>query len=332
MIIITGAALFCVSGTGINSPRLLKMSLATSFQPFSEDSPWNVTIPENPAVDPFSDQIMARLQTTVTQIEASTRKWTVPIFFIDSERSPRMDVPSTSGLLFEVIDPDNTGIAQNIPMPDGIWSDPEADGHMVLVDPVKSLSWEFTRARKDSDGKWTASIIDRWDLKGPGFRKPFSGQNWWRSGAMGAGMPLIAGIVRPEEIEAGEIRHAILCATPINKKSAYEGGADQVCSPPASRTDGEGIGFDFILEGARIQLDPALDLETLNLSPGTRVIARAMQKYGMFVGISAPTFKIFCQNMGPESQAWDPYKHFSDFDRIPLNRFRVLACDHAYKQ
>jgi hypothetical protein len=149
---------------------------------------------------------------------------------------------------------------------------------------------------------------------------------------MGAGMPLVAGIIRPEEVKAGEIRHALLCATPINRKSTYEGGPDQVCSPPASRTDGYGFGIDFIPEGARIQLDPELDLDTLNLSPGTRVIARAMQQYGMLVGISAPTFKIFCQNMGPDSPIWGAYNHFDDLGRIPLNRFRVLACDMVAKQ
>lgn len=312
-------------------PELVQNRFPAWFRAFAADSPWNTPIADHPAIDAFSDLMMARLKNKVHRIEASTRKWTVPIFFINSQRSPKRNVPSIPGLLFEAIDPENTGIAGNVPMPEGIWSDPEADGHMVLVDPVMRLSWEFTRARMGPDGQWTASIIDRWDLDGPGYRKAFTGRNWWRSGATAAGMPLIAGVIRPEAIDAGEIRHALLCATPINRKSAFDGGPRQVCAPPASRTDGQGIGLDFIPEGARIQLDPALDLDTLNLSAGSRVIARAMQRYGMFVGVSAPTFKIFCQNLGPERTVWDSYQNFKDLERIPLGRFHVLVCDYAYQ-
>lgn len=301
------------------------------FRAFSVESPWNTPIPDAPDINNYSTQMITRLKSHVYRIEASTHKWTVPIFFINSVQAPKVDVPSATGELFEVIDPEDTGVASSIPIPDGIWSDPEADGHMVLVDRAKYLSWEFTQARKDSDGRWTAGIIDRWDLKGPGYRKSFSGRNWWRSGASAAGMPLIAGVIRPDEILSGEIRHALLSATPINRKSVLKGGPLEVCAPPASRSDGQGVGLDFIPVGARIQLDPTLNLDTLGLSSGSRIIARAMQRYGMFVGMSAPTFKIFCQNMGTESPVWDTYDNFSDLERIPLDRFRVLACNMAYK-
>ena len=329
LIILTAVYISPAQADEVPPPENLHI-IPAHFRAFSENSPWNSPIPANPDVSIYSPMMITRLKSQVYRIEASTNIWTVPIFFINSAQSPKMDIPSTSGELFEVIDPDDTGIARNVPIPEGIWSDPEADGHMVLVDPIRYLSWEFTRARKDPDGRWTASIIDRWDLRSSGYRPAFSGRNWWRSGACAAGMPLIAGVIRPEEIAEGEIRHALLCATPINRKSMFEDSPLEVCAPPASRSDGQGIGLDFIPMGARIQLDPALNLDTLGLSPGSRMIARAMQHYGLIVGMSAPTFKVFCQNLGPESPEWDSYQDFSDLERIPLNRFRVLACDLAY--
>ncbi|MGD9160758.1 MAG: hypothetical protein PVG39_20235, partial [Desulfobacteraceae bacterium] len=190
----------------------------------------------------------------------------------------------------------------------------------------------FSQAKQLSDGSWSASIIDVWDLKGPGYRRPFYGSRWWRSGANGGGTPLIAGLIRPEEIEAGEIRHALLCATPINRKATLYGDPSELCSPPASRTDGYGYGVEYIPEGARIQLDPALDLDSLGLSEGSKTVAKAMQKYGMIVGDNSPTFKVYFQNLGPDAELWIKYNYFQDLMNIPVEKFRVLKCNIVTKE
>ena len=57
--------------------------------------------------------------------------------------------------------------------------------------------------------------------------------------------------------------------------------------------------------GVRLQLDPELDLESLGLSREVKVIARALQSYGMFNGDSTHnTFKIYFQNLGPDGGKW----------------------------
>lgn len=164
-----------------------------------------------------------------------------------------------------------------------------------------------------------------------GVRKPFTGKTWWSYGARGSGMPLIAGLIRPEEIEAGEIRHALVFAAPTNRKSLLPGGPKELCSP-ASRTDGGHTGIDTLPMGARLQLDPELDLESLDLSREVKVIAKALQTYGMFNGDSTHnTFKIYFQNLGPDGGIW-ANMDLASLSRIPIEKFRVLKCTAVLKR
>ena len=51
---------------------------------------------------------------------------------------------------------------------------------------------------------------------------------------------------------------------------------------PAQRTDGTGPAAD-LPEGARLRLDPRLDVASLHLTPLARMIAEAAQRYGIVV-------------------------------------------------
>ncbi|MGY8992140.1 MAG: hypothetical protein ACKVHL_11200, partial [Rhodospirillales bacterium] len=64
----------------------------------------------------------------------------------------------------------------------------------------------------------------------------------------------------------------------------------RICS---SRADGSYFGPDTLPVGVRLQLDPTLDLNSISLSKEVMVIAKAMQKYGMYNGDSThDTFQI----------------------------------------
>ena len=60
-----------------------------------------------------------------------------------------------------------------------------------------------------------------------------------------------------------------------------------------------------IPEGARVQLDPALDLDSLSLTPWQKVIARALQRYGMYLADTAGTTSLTAVN--PQSFSSNPY-------------------------
>lgn len=325
--------LLAVSAVAGNSAGYLGMSLSSDFRPFSKNSPWNTPIESNARLDPYSDLMIKNLKEKGLRLKADSRKWSIPLFVIDSAKSPKASVKSVSGTLPAHVDPNGDGIAEKLPMPDNVWPDPEKDGHMLLVDPALMKTWDFSRLKRLSSGpvKWSATRVDIWDLKGGGFREPFAGARWWELGARGSGMPLIAGLIRMEEIEAGKIEHSLAVATPVNLKSTREGGGKELCSP-ASRTDGTGVGSWFIPVGARIQLDPALNIDSLDISAPTKVIARALQKYGAFVADGSPTLKLYLQNLGPEDFLWEKYGRFEDLQNIPIERFRVIKCDRIQKR
>jgi hypothetical protein len=324
-----GAA--CEPGDAVRiTPGYLGMSLPADFRAFSDDSPWNARIAENPPIDPGSELMIQKLAAGADNLRGAFLKWTMPIHVVDSAVVPKVRVMTTTGPKNKQIDPDQDNVIEGMPIPFEAWPDPERDGHMVVVDPKARKSWEFSRVKKLTLGLWVASEIAVWDLDGPGYREPFTGPAWWTYGANGAGTPLLPGIIRIEEVKAGRIRHALLCATPVNRKSSEAGGRIEAC-PPASRTDGQGVGPEYIPEGARLQLDPAVNLESLGLSAAAKVVARAMQEYGMYVTDNAPQFKVYFQNLGLGSMAWDKTPGLEDIGRIPITSFRVLACDIRYK-
>ena len=84
------------------------------------------------------------------------------------------------------------------------------------------------------------------------------------------------GLIRPEELKAGAIRHALVFSLP----SQYVKGGGPV--PPATESDGQSGLEGAIPEGARVQLAPSFDVKTLE-HPWQRTIARALQVYGMYL-------------------------------------------------
>jgi hypothetical protein len=303
---------------------LLWSSLPASFRAFDPTSPWNTPIPPDPRLDPASAAMMARLAGIVSGLKVDHATWSIPLFVIDARIAPLRDVIFTKDPN-PILDPADTGRVRDVPMPDGIWPDPKPDGHMTLIDPRLRLAWDFSRLNHDPAEGWQASRVEIWDLDGVGYRPAFDGRRWWTRGARGSGLPLIGGLIRPEEIRAGRIDHALVFASPITRKVAFRGPEAELC-PPASRTDGRRVGPDTLPMGVRVQLDPGLDLAAFDLSPEARVVARALQVYGMINGDSThDVFKLYLQNLGPDGGAWADMD-FSGLRRLPLDRFRVLHC------
>lgn len=305
-------------------PCLLGTDLPAGYRPFAPDSPWNTPVAEDAALAPDSAAMIGRLAAVAGRLTASTRKWTIPLFVIDAAACPQIALPTNSKEFHPSVDPDGDGRAET-PMPQGVWPDPGQDAHMLLVDPAAGKAWDFSRVRLEAGQPASASRLYVWDLAGPGFDKPFDGPAWWTAGAVASGLPLVGGLVTLAEFKAGAVGHAILCALPTTRKSAAPGGPLELC-PPASRTDGQEIGPDTIPMGARLQLDPGLDLAQFHFTPEVLALAKAMQRYGLIVGVSGDTFKIFLQNVSPDGAAWKPFGIESQLANIPTSAFRVLAC------
>jgi hypothetical protein len=126
--------------------------------------------------------------------------------------------------------------------------------------------------QRGSGGEWTAEN---------GYHYAAAGNAWTGVapagfGSRGAGVPYLAGLVRPCEIAQGHIDHTLAFA--------YDDPTAQWVFP-ATKSDGHSTSPDMP-EGARLQLDPSLtrqDIEAWGCTGPCLTIARALQTYGMYL-------------------------------------------------
>jgi hypothetical protein len=231
---------------------------------FSDSSPINTPIAANADVDPNSTAMVKALQA-----DADSKRWSigvkyysVPIYYSDAA-TKRYTVPLTASWR-----PRSTFI--NVPIPDDAQADPGSDHHMAVIDRQTGCFYEYFGAKRTASG-WTASWANRGLMNSNGIQpRGYATRD--------AGFVNFAGLIRPEELKAGVIDHALAFST------MYTAPGGVV----APATDGTGIavappGAMPLPEGTRVQLDPKLNLDTLGLAPWQKTVARALQVYGMYL-------------------------------------------------
>ena len=274
------------------------------WRPFSADSPWNTPIGPNPAIDPDSAAMIATLAACQSQgrFYINIDEWTIPVYYANAN-TPTYTVPCLNEWGC------GPGFGPEVPIPDGAMPDPQEDSHMAVVDLSRNLSWDMWGAKDLGDG-WQTTTGFTFDLTSTGVQTDGIGS------ARGSGFPLLGGLIRLEEIQRGYINHALAMAYDYPRSNVYV--------YPASMTDGKG-GANAIPEGGRIQLDPALDLDSLGLTPAGRVIARALQEYGAYVGDNAGGIVLYAEGLyGKPGQTWNGVLAYNDLVNIPGSSFRVL--------
>ncbi|MFV8165925.1 hypothetical protein ACNQVK_28140 [Mycobacterium sp. 134] len=295
---IVGALIAVVTGT---------TATTRAEAPAFDAGPFRTPIPANAAVDRNSDAMVARIARD-DAMYANLVEFGVPVYPA-SASSPRYSVTCRT-----------TGwgpcpfAGTDIPIPAGARPSPGSDGAMVVVDETTRRSYEFWQAESTA-GKWSASWGAINDLDGSG----------WGGNSTAAGASRLGGVIRLAEIAAGSIPHALALQT------------DNTCAgvfrAPAIKTDGTAANEDCIPEGARVRLDPAVDIGSLKLAPAVHAVARALQVYGGYIVDSGAVPLSVSFEMDPAAggsigsvyeQAglrWD----YDDLPGIPYRRLQVLA-------
>jgi hypothetical protein len=188
------------------------------------------------------------------------------------------------------------------------------DGHIAVVDPVANREWSFWQA-KNAGGSWSASAGSAVSMAGDGVAPRGT------AGSNAANFPLLGGLIRPEEILQGRIDHALVFGM-----SGIGAGAP-AC--PASHNAGSSTDPGALREGQKLQLDPSLDVESLALTPWQKTIARALQKYGMYLRDGSGSLTIYGENtFGRGYDAWASVglggQEYPSIAGLPWNRMRVL--------
>lgn len=268
--------------------------------------PFNQRIGPDPALDPRSAELLGSVLESAAQgFGLAWNSWAVPVYTAGAN-TPRRTVRLTA-------DWAPRRFLRGVPLPDYARPDPEDDGHICVIDPDSGCEYDLWQARFEG-GEWSASWANSIRIDGDGvYPAGFS--------CRGSGFALLAGVIWPDELRAGRIDHALAMIYDFIRA----GGP----VPPATESDGEVVRPDALPEGARLQLDPELDLATLGLRPFERAIARAMQEYGLIVvdsggGVAFQAVHPFSVQGNPYAGLWPADEDPVDLTAIPLDRLRVL--------
>jgi hypothetical protein len=251
-----GTTVAVIALSGAISCSTPPSGVGTLASPFGDSSPWRQAIPSNAPLDPNSAAMISGVQAD-RALHANLVEYGIPIY------AANRDTPTHAVSCTQV----SYGICPfagwPVAIPDGAKPNSGSDGVLVTVEEDSGIIFEFWRATHDGD-KWTTAFAGINSLRGSG----------WGGAATGSGASRLAGVVRVDEIAAGEIPHAL---------ALQSSNACSTFRPPALKSDGNSTRPDCIPEGARLQLDPSLDLDALNLKPGELAVARAMQRYGGYL-------------------------------------------------
>lgn len=161
-------------------------------------------------------------------------------------------------------DPGPYPIPANAPIEGGAGS--TGDRHVIVVDRDNGLLYELFYAFPQGNGSWTAGSGAIFDLNSNALRPA-----GWTS-ADAAGLPILPGLVRYEEVAAGEIAHAVRF-TVSRTRRAY--------IPPARHWASSDNSTLRPPMGMRVRLKASFNISTYPAS--AQVILRALKKYGMIV-------------------------------------------------
>jgi hypothetical protein len=225
------------------------------------------------------------------------------------------------GIPFDVVDGDHPKVGVKIDGPDGGYpeeSDPgpypfdadtrieggtgsTGDRHALIIDRDNCVLYELYHAYWN-DGNPTADQGSVFALRSNDLRP-----DGWTS-ADAAGLPIFAGLVRREEVVAGEVDHAIRVTAQRTDRSYLW---------PARHQAGARSDPTLPPMGARFRLKADFDIS--GYRPDTQVILRAMKKHGLIVADNGSNWFFG----GASEEGWDN-DMLDELKTIPAGRFEAV--------
>lgn len=228
---------------------------------------------------------------------------------------PFVVVPSTQAgvkVSFEYAD-ESDQVPYPVPSNAPIEGGPNGTGdrHVLVVRQGECKLYELFDARPNPDGSWRAGSGAVWDMKSNNLRP-----DGWTS-ADAAGLPILPGLVRYDEVAAGKIMHAIRFTAPRTRQ-AYVWPARHFAS---SSTDA-----NLPPMGQRFRLKSSFN--TSGFSRDVRVILEAMKTYGIILADNGSSWYI----SGAPDSRWnnDVLREIrgvkgSDFEAVDASGMMVSA-------
>ena len=206
-----------------------------------------------------------------------------------------------------------------VPAPAGVVrpagpEDTDADGHLVLFDPQTWMAYDFWQASTRRDGECgsrggglpgdqvlEAGAVDFFDIRGDGSNaSPISS-------ARATGVPLLAGLILPEDIANGEITHALAVAIPglrnLSSDPSEPLSSDYFYPTTTTETDFYNTNPYALAAGQRLRLrttlvdEVGIPIDENELAPITRLFLAALRTYGAIVVDNAGGFSFYAEDI-----------------------------------
>lgn len=297
---------------------------------FAPTSFWYQAIPKDAPLDPDSanltKEFLRQMKAYYGNVTINTSAYASPVYVVPADTPP---------VAVEFWDCQHKGYADKslvqqwseVPMPAYAQSASGTDAEMTIYQPSTDTIWEFWQAR-NKDGVWQACWGGR-------LQHASKSNGIWPKGygTTATGLPFLGGQITAEELQRGEIRHAIgIALVDVERWALF--------SWPANRSDGYNPTNtpNRIAEGQRFRLDPTIDVDALKIHPVAKIIAKAAQKYGFVVWDKAGSISLRAQN--PKSYTVlgkpDPYRalfngtpQYAILDGFPWSRLQFLPMNYG---
>jgi len=261
---------------------------------FPADNPWNRDASQDPA-DPDSDAYVASISAFGDEFLhadfGSNPDYGIPYVVVPEAQA---FVPVTFTEYGDESDPGPYPVPPAAPVEAG------SDRHVLVLQQGACKLYELYHAEELGPG-WAAGSGAVFDLRSNALRP-----DAWTS-ADAAGLPILPGLVRYDEVQAGEIRHALRFTVASAQRAfihpaTHYGSSDDPSDPPM---------------GLRLRLKASYALSGFHGQ--ARVVLDALQRYGMIVADQGTSWFI----TGETDPRWDD-EDLDQLKTVPGNAFEVV--------
>jgi len=280
--------------------------------PFPADNAWNTDISQA-NVDPNSDNLIASIGLE-TGLHPDFGSGTynhaiigIPYVVVDSSQAP---VPIRIRAYRHESDPGPYPVPVDAPIegykPNG--GKFGGDRHVLVIDKDANRLYEMYRAfERDGGADWKCDAGAIFHLDSNDVR-PTAKRGWTSADA--AGLPIFPGLVRYDEVSAGEIPHA-LRFTVSHTREAYV--------KPANHWASSDPDPNLPPMGMRVRLKASYTIPD-NFSPATKTILEALKTYGMMVADNGSDWYI----SGAPDDHWNNSKLVGELRQVTGSNFEVV--------
>lgn len=261
---------------------------------FPADNAWNQDI-SNAPVDAHSGAYVARIDSFRQYLHAdfgSDPTYGIPYVIVNGSQP---FVPITFTAYGSESDPGPYPIPSNAPVEWG------SDSHVLVADSGNCHLYEMFNAQQSGNG-WSCDSGAVFDLRSDALRP-----DTWTS-ADAAGLPILPGLVRYDEVASGVINHALRFTVNESQNgfihpATHQAGVANVNDPPM---------------GERFRLKASFDLSPYH--GAALVILTALKRYGMIVADNGSSWFI----SGSTDTRWND-TDLNQLKGVPGSAFEAVA-------